>query len=53
MNIEEALKPQRVWGWGVAVYLFLVGIGAGTYLVGFILNLINPEFMLLSKLATI
>jgi formate-dependent nitrite reductase membrane component NrfD len=53
MKIEETLKTQKVWGWEIAAYLFLVGVGAGAYLVGFTLNLIHPEFTLLSKLTTI
>ncbi|MHC4930712.1 MAG: NrfD/PsrC family molybdoenzyme membrane anchor subunit [Planctomycetota bacterium] len=28
------LKAQSKWRWGVAIYLFLVGLGAGAYVVG-------------------
>ena len=51
--MEEALNAQKVWGWKIAVYLFLAGVGAGAYLVGFVFNLTHPEFMLLSKLTVL
>lgn len=28
------LRPQREWGWQIAVYLYLAGIGAGSFMVG-------------------
>ena len=30
----EYQKPQREWGWQVAVYLYLAGIGAGSFAIG-------------------
>ena len=52
-KMEEALNAQKVWGWKIAAYLFLAGVGAGAYLVGFAFNLTRPEFMLLSKLTVL
>jgi polysulfide reductase chain C len=28
------IKPQRVWKWEIAIYLFLAGMGAGSYIIG-------------------
>lgn len=36
-------KPQRVWKWEIAIYLYLAGMGAGAYLIGMIIHwFINP-----------
>jgi len=51
--MEKALNTQKVLGWKIAAYLFLVGMGAGAYLAGFVFNLIHPEFALLSKLTVL
>jgi len=51
--MNETLNTQKVWGWKIVAYLFLVGLGAGAYLVGFVFNLIYPEFVLLSKLTVL
>jgi polysulfide reductase chain C len=32
---------QKSWGWVVAVYLFLAGVGGGTFLLSFILDLLG------------
>ncbi|MFC2038307.1 NrfD/PsrC family molybdoenzyme membrane anchor subunit [Chloroflexota bacterium] len=32
------LKPQDVWGWQVAVYLYLAGMGAGALAVGLLMD---------------
>ncbi len=53
MEMTQTLAAQKVWGWKVAAYLFLAGMGAGAYLIGFILSLANPEFILLYKVAII
>lgn len=31
-------KPQRHWGWIIAIYLYLAGMGAGSFIIGLILN---------------
>lgn len=28
------LRPQKVWGWQIAVYLYLAGMGAGSFAIG-------------------
>lgn len=53
MKIEETLNTQKVWGWKIAAYLFLVGVGAGAYLVGFVVNLTYPELVILSRMGVI
>jgi formate-dependent nitrite reductase membrane component NrfD len=32
------LKPQEHWGWIIAIYLYLAGMGAGSHIIGTILN---------------
>jgi formate-dependent nitrite reductase membrane component NrfD len=52
--MERAPKTQEVMGWKVAASLFLIATGAGSYLIGFLFGLIDPEgFIVLSKLAVI
>jgi len=53
METKGALNTQKVWGWKVAAYLFLAGVGAGAYLIGFIFSLAHPEFILLSKVTVL
>jgi formate-dependent nitrite reductase membrane component NrfD len=53
MDIEESVYTQRIWGWQITTYLFLAGIGAGAYIIGFIFNLAHPEFVILPKVAVI
>lgn len=31
-------KPQEHWGWIIAIYLYLAGMGAGSYIIGTLLN---------------
>jgi formate-dependent nitrite reductase membrane component NrfD len=38
------LKAQSHWRWGVAAYLFLVGLGAGAYVVGVLADFRGPEW---------
>jgi formate-dependent nitrite reductase membrane component NrfD len=52
--MEKAPKTQEVMGWKVAASLFLIATGAGSYLIGFLSGLIDPEgFIVLSRLAVI
>lgn len=37
-RIERLIQPQKVWGWEIAVDLYLAGMGAGAFVVGLILN---------------
>ena len=32
------LRPQREWGWEIAIYLYLAGMGAGSFAIGVITN---------------
>ena len=33
-----SLKPQKEWGWQVAVYLYLAGMGAGAFVIGLVMD---------------
>lgn len=38
------LRPQEQWGWIIAIYLYLAGMGAGSYIIGTIINwFMNPS----------
>ena len=42
------LRPQEHWGWIIAIYLYLAGMGAGSYIIGAIINwFINPSRVVL------
>jgi polysulfide reductase chain C len=32
------LKPQEHWGWIIAIYLYFAGMGAGSFIIGTVLN---------------
>ena len=53
MKIEEAVKGQKVWGWELAWYLFLAGVGAGAYLLGFVLELVDADLVPISRITVI
>ncbi len=37
-------KPQRLWRWEIAIYLYLAGMGAGSYIIGMITHwLLSPS----------
>ncbi len=37
------INPQRVWRWEIAIYLYLAGMGAGSYIIGMVITwFINP-----------
>jgi len=39
----KPVTPQRMWRWEIAIYLYLAGMGAGSYVIGTIINwLFNP-----------
>jgi polysulfide reductase chain C len=38
MHMQKFIKPQRVWRWEIAIYLYLAGMGAGSYIIGTIVN---------------
>ena len=42
-NVKH-LRPQEHWGWIIALYLYLAGMGAGSYIIGAIIHwFINPS----------
>ncbi len=47
-------KPQEVMGWKVAASLFLIAVGGGSYLIGFLFSVIDQaEFGVMSRLAVV
>ena len=41
------LKPQEHWGWIIAIYLYLAGMGAGSFIIGTVLNwFVHPSRVL-------
>jgi formate-dependent nitrite reductase membrane component NrfD len=38
LRYNRYLKPQTEWGWQVAVYLYLAGIGSGAFAVGLLME---------------
>jgi polysulfide reductase chain C len=52
--MDRVPKTQEVMDWRIAASLFLIATGVGSYLVGFLLSLIDPaEFRVLSRLAVV
>lgn len=37
-KMQKFVKPQRVWRWEIAIYLYLAGMGAGSYIMGTMIN---------------
>ena len=33
-HVLKLIRPQREWGWEIAIYLYLAGMGAGAYVIG-------------------
>lgn len=48
MELES--KSQRVWGWKIPFYLFLGGLGGGSYLVAILFDLFSSRYLLVSKI---
>jgi len=44
------MDTQKVWGWQIAAYLFLAGVGAGVYLTGFVVSQVVPELTILLRI---
>jgi len=38
VDYRRYLKPQTEWGWQVAVYLYLAGIGSGSFAIGLLME---------------
>jgi len=43
MDANRFIGIQKLWGWKVATYLYLAGMGAGLYVIGFLLDVLHPE----------
>jgi formate-dependent nitrite reductase membrane component NrfD len=41
--MQKEFEAQKEWGWNIAVYLFLAGVGAGGYVTGVICDLVGGE----------
>ncbi len=44
------LKAQSKWGWLIATYLFLAGVGGGAYVTGVVSDFLGGEWASLSKI---
>jgi len=53
MKIGETVNTQKAWGGKIAAYLFLAGVGAGAYLVGFLVNLFYPDLVILLRIGVL
>ena len=41
---SKTLRPQHIWRWEIAVYLYMAGMGAGAFVIGmFVLWFMKPE----------
>jgi polysulfide reductase chain C len=47
IRMVRHLRPQEHWSWTIAIYLYLAGMGAGSYIIGTVMNwLVNPSRVL-------
>ena len=44
------LKAQSKWGWEIALYLFLAGLGGGAYVTGVVADFIGGEWASIAKI---
>jgi formate-dependent nitrite reductase membrane component NrfD len=44
------LKPQSKWGWLIAAYLFLAGLGGGGYIAGAVADFLGAEWGLVARI---
>ncbi len=47
---QQIGERQTIWGWKVAIYFFLVGVGAGTYTVGAVAQFAGAEWDTILKI---
>jgi len=40
----KSLRPQQVWKWEIAIYLYLAGMGAGSFIIGVMMNWFGFSF---------
>lgn len=50
MELPLEKQIQTEWGWKIAAYLFLAGVGAGSYAIGAIADFAGKEGMVVSKI---
>jgi formate-dependent nitrite reductase membrane component NrfD len=54
IELSEIESSQKLWGWKIAAYLFLAGMGGGAYVVGAVADYLSmPGGVALSQLATV
>lgn len=53
MDTTIKLRGQAIWGWKIAAYLFLAGVGAGAYAAGIAIDLFTPEWVHASKVGVL
>ena len=51
MELES--RSQRIWGWPIAMYLFLGGLGGGCYLLGVLFDLFSSEPPVITKVGVV
>ena len=53
MDANNVIGIQRSWGWKVATHLYLAGMGAGLYVIGFLMDVLRPasDFAFTAKLS--
>jgi len=51
MELEP--KSQRIWGWPIAMYLFLGGLGGGCYLLGVLFDLFSSEPPVITRVGVV
>src|SRR4030042_6352000 len=51
MELEP--KSQKIWGWPIAILLFLGGLGGGCYLLGVLFDLFSSEPPVITKVGVV
>ena len=49
----EKYGSQRIWGWRMAIYLFLVGLGGGCYLIGILFDLLFSGYSTIAQIGVL
>ncbi|MGQ9509961.1 MAG: NrfD/PsrC family molybdoenzyme membrane anchor subunit [Thermodesulfobacteriota bacterium] len=47
-RIGRHIKPQQHWGWIIAIYLYLAGMGAGSFIIGMLIHWFKNPTKLIS-----
>jgi formate-dependent nitrite reductase membrane component NrfD len=51
--VQHCLSTQKIWGWKVALYMFLTGVGSGAYSVGLFTHIFSPDIVLFPKVGVV